>query len=182
MLIVVTRHLIVIINIILITIVSVVKLENLKKYTNEFVLHVNEGEQAARSLADRYQLIFERRVSDEGNENEMEFGGVFFYKAVPNENYFVFRQIIIHSRRKRSLDGFDRELVRELQNDPLIDWVEQQLVKKRVKRSVMYYHPVKSSHSSSKFNDPDWNKQWYMVRNQKQNSFGINSFSLFSLA
>jgi predicted RND superfamily exporter protein len=62
MLIVVTRHIIVIINIILITIVSLVKLKNLK-YTNEFVLHVNEGEQVARSLAEKYQLKFERQVT-----------------------------------------------------------------------------------------------------------------------
>lgn len=61
MLIVVTRHIIVIINIILFTIVTLVKLENVK-YTDEFVLHVNHGEQAARSLADKYQLKFERRV------------------------------------------------------------------------------------------------------------------------
>ncbi len=63
MLIVVTRHIIVIIHIILFTIVSLVKLENLK-YTNEFVLHVNEGEQAARSLAEKYQLKFERQVNE----------------------------------------------------------------------------------------------------------------------
>lgn len=96
-------------------------------------------------------------------------------QAVPNENYFVFRQIISHSRRKRSLDGSDTELVRELRNDPLIDWVEQQQVKKRVKRSVMYYHPVKTS-SSSTFNDPDWDKQWYMVR-RNQSSFEEKQFS-----
>lgn len=50
MLIVVTRHIIVTINIILFTIVTLVKLENVK-YTDEFVLHVNNGEQAAQSLA-----------------------------------------------------------------------------------------------------------------------------------
>jgi hypothetical protein len=61
MLIVVTRHIIVIINIYLFTIISLVKLENLK-YTDEFVLHINEGEQAARTLAERYQLKFERQV------------------------------------------------------------------------------------------------------------------------
>jgi subtilisin family serine protease len=141
MLIVVTRHIIVIINIILITIVSLVKLKNLK-YTNEFVLHVNEGEQVARSLAEKYQLKFERQ-------------------ALPNENYFVFRQIITNRRRKRSLNGSDNDLVNELKNDPLIDWVEQQQVKKRVKRNLMFYHPIKSSLSST-FNDPDWDKQWYM--------------------
>lgn len=75
MLSVVTRHLIVIINIILFTIVSVVKLENLKKYTNEFVLHVNEGEQAARSLAERYQLIFERPVRAREREGKGWNGG-----------------------------------------------------------------------------------------------------------
>lgn len=61
MLIVVTRHIIVTINIILFTIVTLVKLENVK-YTDEFVLHVNNGEQAAQSLAEKYQLKFERRV------------------------------------------------------------------------------------------------------------------------
>lgn len=62
MLIVVTRPLIVIINIILFTIVSGVKLEDIKRYTNEFVLHVSQGEQAARILAEKYQLVFERQV------------------------------------------------------------------------------------------------------------------------
>ena len=61
MLIVVTRPVIVIIEFILLTIVSHVKLEPLK-YTNEFVLHVREGEQAAHALANKYQLIFERQV------------------------------------------------------------------------------------------------------------------------
>ena len=77
----------------------------------------------------------------------------------------MFRQIIINRRRKRSLDGSDNELVGELQLDPLIDWVEQQSVKKRVKRNLMYYHPMKSSLSST-FNDPEWDKQWYMVRSK----------------
>lgn len=63
MLIVVTRQIIVIITLILLIIVSFAKLEGLK-YTNEFVLHVNEGETAARLLADKYQLKFERQVSD----------------------------------------------------------------------------------------------------------------------
>jgi len=40
--------------------------------------------------------------------------------------------------------------------------VEQQQVKKRVKRNIMFYHPMKSSLSST-FNDPEWDKQWYMV-------------------
>jgi hypothetical protein len=62
MLIVVTRHIIIIINLILLTIISIVKLENIT-YTNEFVLHVNDGEQAARSLAEKYQLKFERQVN-----------------------------------------------------------------------------------------------------------------------
>ncbi len=61
--IVVTRHIIIIIDLILFIVVSFVQSENLK-YTNEFVLHVNEGEQAARSLAVKYQLIFERQVKE----------------------------------------------------------------------------------------------------------------------
>jgi subtilisin family serine protease len=85
-----------------------------------------------------------------------------FLKAIPNENYFVFRQIIINRRRKRSLDGSDIHLVNELKRDPLVDWVEQQEVKKRVKRNTMFYHPSKSTLSSI-FNDPEWDKQWYMV-------------------
>jgi hypothetical protein len=87
---------------------------------------------------------------------------LYFQKALPNEKFFVFRQLIINRRRKRSLDGSDKDLVNELKHDPLIDWVEQQQVKKRVKRNLMFYHPIKSSLSST-FNDPDWDKQWYMV-------------------
>jgi hypothetical protein len=63
MLIVVTRHISVIIVLILFTIDSFVKLDNIK-YTNEFVLHVNEGEPAARTLAEKYQLKFERQVKE----------------------------------------------------------------------------------------------------------------------
>ncbi len=73
MLIVVTRHIIVISNIILLTIVSLVKLENLK-YTNEFVLHINQGEQSARTLAEKYQLKFERQV-----KLFLFFKFIFFY-------------------------------------------------------------------------------------------------------
>ncbi|CAF0818060.1 unnamed protein product [Rotaria sordida] len=142
MLIVVTRHIIVTIDLILLIIVTFAKTENLT-YTNEFVLHINEGEQAARSLAEKYHLKFER-------------------KAIPNQNYFVFRQIIRNQRRKRSLDGSDNDLVNELKHDPLIDWVEQQQVKKRVKRNIMFYHPIKSLSLPSRFNDPEWDKQWYM--------------------
>ncbi|CAF0750672.1 unnamed protein product [Rotaria sordida] len=142
MLIVVTRHIIVTIDLILLIIVIFAKTENLT-YTNEFVLHINEGEQAARSLAEKYHLKFER-------------------KAIPNQNYFVFRQIIRNQRRKRSLDGSDNDLVNELKHDPLIDWVEQQQVKKRVKRNIMFYHPIKSLSLPSRFNDPEWDKQWYM--------------------
>ena len=61
MLIVVTRRIIVIVDLLLLVLVALVKLQELK-YTNEFVLHVNDGEQAARSLADKYQLRFERQV------------------------------------------------------------------------------------------------------------------------
>lgn len=61
MLIVVTRPVIVIIEFVLLTIVSRVKLQAIK-YTNEFVLHVREGEQAAHALANKYQLTFERQV------------------------------------------------------------------------------------------------------------------------
>lgn len=59
---VVTRPTIVIVELILLLGVALVKLEEVK-YTDEFVLHVGDGEQAARALADKYELLFERRVS-----------------------------------------------------------------------------------------------------------------------
>lgn len=34
-----------------------------RKFTDEFVLHVNDGEQAAHKLAEKYHLNFERRVN-----------------------------------------------------------------------------------------------------------------------
>jgi len=113
-----------------------------RKFTDEFVLHVNDGEQAAHKLAEKYHLDFERR-------------------AIPHENYFVFRPQAIHQRRKRSVDGFDSYLLNELKHDPTIDWVEQQQVKKRVKRSINFYQTIKSAVSAA-FNDPEWDKQWYM--------------------
>lgn len=60
------------------------------------------------------------------------------------------------------MDGFDGYLLNELKHDPNIDWVEQQQVKRRVKRSINFYQTIKSSVSAA-FNDPDWDKQWYMV-------------------
>ena len=59
--IVVTRHIIAIIGLILLINIAFVKLDS-TKFTNEFVLHVNDGEQAARLLAEKYQLQFERQV------------------------------------------------------------------------------------------------------------------------
>jgi predicted RND superfamily exporter protein len=62
MLSVVTCPSIVIVEILLLTIVSLVQLQTIK-YTSEFVLHINQGEQAARALADKYDLKFERQVN-----------------------------------------------------------------------------------------------------------------------
>ena len=167
MLIVVTGPIIVIIEFILLTIVSLVKLQAIK-YTNEFVLHVREGEPAAQALANKYQLKFERQVGRAACRFDRPTES--FLQALPNENYFVFRQLTVRRRRKRSPDGSDPHLLEELQHDPSIDWVEQQQVKKRVKRSVMSYHPAKST-SPSTFNDPEWDKQWYMVRIEWQPRF-----------
>ena len=56
------RRLIVNIVLLLIIGVTVVRADPVK-YTEEFVLHVNDGEQAAQALAEKYQLTSERRVS-----------------------------------------------------------------------------------------------------------------------
>ena len=74
----------------------------------------------------------------------------------------MFRRLRTKQRRRRSLDEFDNDFINELKHDSLVDWVEQQQVKKRVKRDIMFYRPVESS-LLSKFNDPEWDKQWYMV-------------------
>ena len=63
MLIVVNRPKFVIIDFIFLTVVVIgfVRSES-KKYTDEFVLHVQHGEQEARALAIKYHLKFERQV------------------------------------------------------------------------------------------------------------------------
>ncbi|CAF0955806.1 unnamed protein product [Didymodactylos carnosus] len=114
-------------------------------YTNEFVLLVNGGMKAAKQIAEKYQLKYEGQV-------------------LPHENYFVFRQLnsSFDNRKKRSLEP-ENVLIKQLENDPTVLWAQQQEVKKRVKRNVVLFHPsVNSYTTSAMFNDPDWNKQWYM--------------------
>ncbi|CAF1384320.1 unnamed protein product, partial [Didymodactylos carnosus] len=54
-------------------------------------------------------------------------------------------------------------LIKQLENDPAVLWAQQQEVKKRVKRNVILFHPSVTSYKTSTiFNDPDWDKQWYM--------------------
>ena len=63
-----------------------------RKFTDEFVLHLNEGEEAAHILAAKHQLIFERRVNRtrERTTRRGEFLGLakreLFCLSFPNDS------------------------------------------------------------------------------------------------
>ena len=56
-------------------------------------------------------------------------------------------------------------------------WVEQQIAKIRAKRDVFVYRgsPTKGPDGSVQFNDPDWEKEWYIVGTVNNNNNNNNN-------
>ncbi|XP_042898986.1 furin-like protease 2 isoform X2 [Parasteatoda tepidariorum] len=100
-------------------------------HTNEFAVQIPDGEDAANEIASKYGFI-----------NKGQIGSL--------KGYYLFEH---HAIEKRSLSPslFHSE---QLQNDPSVQWCEQQEVRKRVKRST--------SNSFTGFKDPLYSEQWFL--------------------
>ena len=95
-------------------------------YTDEWAVHIKEGPEKARQLADKHGFIYEGEIIPE---------------------FYMYR----HKRVvKRSAEP-SHHLHKSLAEEPEVLLVEQQYVKRRVKRTVT-------------FNDPSWTKMWYLKR------------------
>nr|Q9NJ15.1 RecName: Full=Proprotein convertase subtilisin/kexin type 5; AltName: Full=Proprotein convertase PC6-like; Short=aPC6; Flags: Precursor [Branchiostoma californiense]AAF26301.1 proprotein convertase aPC6B isoform [Branchiostoma californiense] len=127
-------------------------------YRNEWALHVEGGTAAADRLASKHGFI-----------NKGQIGSL--------EDHYLF----VHRRTwKRSLRSSSHRHAL-LQREPEVRWLQQQVVKRRVKRRVkrvysMYPWEQRVQHSSPQvnnpaqqdnlwdphFNDEKWDKMWYL--------------------
>ncbi|XP_048733995.2 furin-like protease kpc-1 isoform X2 [Ostrea edulis] len=106
------------------------------KYTNTWALHIEGGEAVARSLARKHAFVYVDQIMPD---------------------YYAFQHRKVAKRSAYPSSFHHRTIVQE----PNVKWVEQQIVKKRVKRNI--YYPS-SMHFSDKFNDPKWPRMWYLTR------------------
>ncbi|XP_056022622.1 furin-like protease kpc-1 isoform X5 [Ostrea edulis] len=114
------------------------------KYTNTWALHIEGGEAVARSLARKHAFVYVDQIMPD---------------------YYAFQHRKVAKRSAYPSSFHHRTIVQE----PNVKWVEQQIVKKRVKRNI--YYPS-SMHFSDKFNDPKWPRMWYL---DPDASYDVNS-------
>lgn len=111
-----------------------------------------------------------------------------------NSNYFLFQQEIDSPDKFDSIDYYYQESkskrglshlrdgaeIRLLESDPSIEWIQEQMPKKRIKRDFVDFEPSifarfqrkrnfaedqDKNKDGIKFNDPMWSKLWYIVSN-----------------
>uniref|UniRef100_A0A673YZ41 Proprotein convertase subtilisin/kexin type 6 n=1 Tax=Salmo trutta TaxID=8032 RepID=A0A673YZ41_SALTR len=114
-------------------------------YTNHWAVRIAGGQEEADKLAAKY-----------GYNNYGQIGSL--------EDHYHFH----HSRVVRRAAFSTRGAHSFIQMDPKVDWVQQQLVKQRVKRYI------KSDTRSPDpnfvhFNDPKWSNMWYIHCTDKNN-------------
>ncbi|XP_060091637.1 neuroendocrine convertase 1 [Heteronotia binoei] len=104
-----------------------------RQFVNEWAAEIPGGPEAAKAIAD---------------ELEYELLG----QIGSLENHYLFRHKS-HARRSRRSAT---HITKRLADDHRVSWVEQQYEKKRSKRSIL------GNSAENRFNDPMWNKQWYL--------------------
>uniref|UniRef100_A0A8C5M823 Proprotein convertase subtilisin/kexin type 6 n=1 Tax=Leptobrachium leishanense TaxID=445787 RepID=A0A8C5M823_9ANUR len=102
-------------------------------YSNHWAVRVPGGADVAAELADKYGYI-----------NLGQIGNL--------DNYYHF----YHSKTVKRSTFSSRGTHRFLQMDPKVEWVQQQEIKKRVKRHA------RSDPNLMYFNDPIWSNMWYL--------------------
>ncbi|XP_053573564.1 proprotein convertase subtilisin/kexin type 6 [Bombina bombina] len=102
-------------------------------YSNHWAVRVSGGPEVAAELAGKYGYL-----------NLGQIGNL--------ENYYHFHHSKTIKRSTRSSRGIHNFLIM----DPKVEWMQQQEVKKRVKRHV------RTDPSLMHFNDPIWSNMWYL--------------------
>ncbi|XP_078313201.1 furin-like protease kpc-1 isoform X2 [Crassostrea virginica] len=106
------------------------------KYTNTWAIHIEGGEEVARTLARKH-------------------GFVYVDQIMPD--YYAFQHRKVAKRSIYPSSYHHRSIVQEAN----VKWLEQQVVKKRVKRDRYYSSSI---NYNSNFNDPKWLRMWYLQR------------------
>ncbi|XP_077203781.1 neuroendocrine convertase 1 isoform X2 [Paroedura picta] len=104
-----------------------------RQFVNEWAAEIPGGPQAAKAIADELEYDLLGQIGS-------------------LENHYLFRHKS-HARRSRRSAT---HITKRLADDHRVSWVEQQYEKKRSKRSVL------KDSAENLFNDPMWNKQWYL--------------------
>ncbi|XP_021348495.1 furin-like protease kpc-1 isoform X3 [Mizuhopecten yessoensis] len=102
-------------------------------YTDKWAVHIEGGVREARSLADKHNFVYLGQI-------------------MPDYYHFQHRKVA-----KRSLYS-SSYFHRTLASEPNVRWLEQQVAKKRKKRSLYFPH--------QSFNDPKWPRMWYLHRGE----------------
>ena len=119
-------------------------------YTNIWVVELDEDdEKIAEEIAETFELEHKGRIAD-------------------RPRIFKFVHEGTNDRIKRRAT----ERTRLLTNHPRVKWAEQQLVLERTKRDFLNYNTLREEELERKvreeryrriFNDPKWEKQWYLL-------------------
>ncbi|XP_062855358.1 proprotein convertase subtilisin/kexin type 5b isoform X1 [Trichomycterus rosablanca] len=120
-------------------------------YTNHWAVRITGGNELAEHIAQRY-----------GYKNLGQIGDL--------KDYYHF----FHSRTIKRSTLSSRGTHSFISMDPKVKWIQQQVVKRRVKRDYKpsYPGPVKASHTSLVqpdsifFNDAKWSSMWYIHCNE----------------
>ncbi|KAK3097979.1 hypothetical protein FSP39_015028 [Pinctada imbricata] len=105
-----------------------------KQYCDIWAVRIDGDEDYARSLAKKHNFIYKGQI-------------------MPGYYSFQHRKVAKRSIHPSSFKH------RTLAQEPNVRWLEQQIVKKRVKRDIHY-------HREFYFNDPKWPRAWYLNRGQ----------------
>ncbi|XP_069137192.1 furin-like protease kpc-1 isoform X1 [Argopecten irradians] len=102
-------------------------------YTDKWAVHIEGGVKAAQDLAEKHNFVYLGEI-------------------MPDYYHFQHRKVA-----KRSLYS-SSYFHRTLASEPNVRWLEQQVAKKRKRRSTYYPHQP--------FNDPKWPRMWYLHRGE----------------
>ncbi|XP_076102317.1 furin-like protease kpc-1 isoform X3 [Mytilus galloprovincialis] len=104
----------------------------IQHYTDQWAVHLTGGERAAKDLALRH-------------------GFAYVSEIMPD--YYTFQHRKVAKRSVYSSSFYHKTLEQESN----VHWLEQQVIKKRVKRDIYFPH-------NYEFNDPKWSRMWYLSR------------------
>lgn len=109
-------------------------------YVNQWAVEIQGGHEEAKRVA-------------------REHGYHIVKELKPFDNHYLLTHRSVPSRSKRHAHHHTRKLV----TDKRVNWVEQQEHKTRSKRGLIDRETFERSYHEVKFNDPLWDKEWYLT-------------------